>query len=98
MNPKSIQGLTGAQNSQPSGNTAKASSQGVAFRALLDGLEKEAMGLSQSSENLQDSKGLVSAVSQSERAIEQARALTDQLLESFRANQTRGENPQGPIK
>lgn len=92
MNPNSIQGLSGPQNSQPAGKGIDTNSNGAAFRALLDGLEKEAMGLSQSSENLQDSKGLADAVGQSERAIEQARAFTDQLLESFRANQTRGES------
>ncbi len=92
MNPNSIRGLSGPQNSQPAGKGQATSSNGVAFRALLDGLEKQAMGLSQSSDNLQDSKGLADAVDQSERAIEQARALTDQLLESFRANQTRGDS------
>ncbi|MCP5022420.1 MAG: hypothetical protein GY930_11670 [bacterium] len=92
MNPNSIQGLSGSQNSQLAGNRKGTSSNGIAFRALLDGLEKQAMGLSQSSDNLQDSKGLADAVGQSERAIEQARALTDQLLESFRANQTRGDS------
>lgn len=93
MEPNSIQPLFGANGTLSTENTAKAAkpeAQGMAFRALLDGLEKQAQGLSQSTESLQDSKGLVDAVGQSERVIEQARALTDQLLEAFRANQTRG--------
>ncbi|MFT5058767.1 MAG: hypothetical protein ACI87O_000535 [Planctomycetota bacterium] len=94
MEPNSIQPLFGANTNPSVGKSEKAESQGVAFRALLDGLEKEARGLSHSSESLQDSKGLANAVGQSERAIEQARALTDQLLEAFRADQTRAGNPQ----
>lgn len=89
MEPNSIQPLFGANGSTSIGKAEKPASQGAAFRALLDGLEAQARGLSQSSESLQDSKGLADAVGQSERAIEQARALTDQLLEAFRANQTR---------
>ena len=70
-------------NPDPSGG------QGPAFRALLDRLEAQAQGLADTSETIQDSAGLVDAVGQSERALEQARQLTDQLLEAFRANQTR---------
>lgn len=89
MEPNAIQPLMGANGLTSAAKPESAPSQGVAFRALLDGLEKEARGLSLTSENLEDSKGLADAVGQSERAIEQARALTDQLLEAFRANQTR---------
>ena len=92
MEPNSIQPLFGASQNTPASKTGATESQGMAFRALLDGLEREARGLSQSSESLQDSKGLADAVGQSERAIEQARVLTDQLLEAFRANQTRTGN------
>ncbi|MCA9002320.1 MAG: hypothetical protein KDB61_10365 [Planctomycetes bacterium] len=94
MEPKSIQQLFGAVDGSKTSKAQKPSGQGVAFRALLDGLEKEAAGLSESSESLQDSKGLANAVGQSERAIEQARALTDQLLEALRADQTRTGNIQ----
>ncbi len=92
MEPNSIQPLFGRNGSLQPGKAEKSEPQGAAFKALLDGLERQARGLSQSSESLEDSKGLADAVGQSERAIEQARVLTDQLLEAFRANQTRSGN------
>ncbi len=92
MEPNSIQPLFGRDGSLSAKKSQAAEPQGAAFKALLDGLEREARGLSQSSESLEDSKGLADAVGQSERAIEQARVLTDQLLEAFRANQNRSGN------
>ncbi|HPF12652.1 MAG TPA: hypothetical protein P5218_05160 [Planctomycetota bacterium] len=87
MQNQPIQGLSG--NLPAASTKTDQVGQGPAFRALLDRLEAQAQGLADTSETIQDSAGLVDAVGQSERALEQARQLTDQLLEAFRANQTR---------
>ncbi len=82
-----VQGAAGAPQQAKAAEDAVG--QGAAFRALLESLETQSKGLAQSSENLADASGLVDAVEQSQRALEQAKQLTDQLLEAFRANQQR---------
>ena len=73
--------------SGPAGEVSKAQSagQGAAFRSLLESLEGHSKGLAQKSEKLSDASGLVDAVGQSQTALEQARQLSDQLLEAYRA-------------
>ncbi len=85
-----IHGVSNVDTSQPGKASKPDNSQGgAAFKALLEGLEIQSKGLAQTSESLTDSAGLVDAVGQSQRALEQARQLTDQLLEAYRANQQR---------
>lgn len=88
MQNQPIHGLS--QEATPLSQTqAGASSDGVAFRALLARLETQSQGLAQSSESLQDSSELADAVGQSQQALQQAEALTQHLLEAIRAEQLR---------
>ena len=83
MQNQPINGIQKGSDGAP--GPVQKSGQGPAFRALLESLEGQSKGLAQSSEELSDASGLVDAVGQSQRALEQAKQLSDQLLEAFRA-------------
>ena len=97
MQNQPIQGLPGAQNADSIGSSKAPKAQpegsvrqtGAAFNALLARLESQSQGLAVSSESMQDSSELADAVGQSSKALEQAQALSEQLLEASRAAQLR---------
>jgi len=66
------------------GATSSSASDSVAFRALLERLEKEARALDDQVQRVDDPEGLAQAVDRAHASLQDALSLGDRLLEAFR--------------
>lgn len=93
IDPSSMQGAQGAGGVAPSGGattTSTAQVDGAAFRAILEKMEESARALDRTSDDLVDPRALGAAVASARATVEEALSLGGDLLEAFRAAQTRG--------
>jgi hypothetical protein len=66
---------------------------GIAFRALLEQLDRDARALEQHSTAIRDAEELAGAVDRAGTSLQDALSLGDRLLEAYRATLARSEGP-----
>ncbi|MBK7878628.1 MAG: hypothetical protein IPJ77_23465 [Planctomycetes bacterium] len=98
VDPKHVSNVTTA--SAPGAartNTPSNTTDGVAFRALLERLERDARALEQDSGRIQDQKDLAGAVDRAHASLQDALTLGDRLIEAYReALAQKGATPADP--
>ena len=67
---------------------------GPAFRALLDQLSEQTRQLKEEGDKLSAPAELASVVDRARASIDDALSLSDQLLEAYRAHQSREDEPE----
>lgn len=94
-NPSVLRSISGASANQKAKqhSDALAIETGPAFKALLDRLEGQAVGLRRESEQVQGPADLAGAVDNARASLSDALSLGGQLLEAYRAAQ---QQPRGP--
>jgi len=84
--PESIRGAGEAKR------TETTSSDGPAFRSLLEQLEERAAELRRHESEVADATRLAGALGDARASLEDALTLKDQLLEAYRASLSRGDS------
>ena len=74
------------------------SSEGVAFKALLEKLDEQARALEETSQKVDDAANLAGAVEGAKASLEDALSLGEELLESFRQSQHQAPPGEGEAK
>lgn len=73
--------------------SASPNSDNVAFRALLERLEREARALDDQVQQVDDPRRLAQAVDRAHASLQDALSLSDRLLEAFRQATTAADSP-----
>lgn len=84
VEPKNVTNLQNVGQVAARGATPTSSTDGIAFRALLERLERDARALEQDSGRIQDPKDLAGAVDRAHASLQDALTLGDRLIEAYR--------------
>ncbi len=84
VDPKNLTHVQAAGSSAPRAAAPTNTTDGVAFRALLERLERDARALEQDSSRIQDPKDLAGAVDRAHASLQDALTIGDRLIEAYR--------------
>lgn len=89
-NVNSISGVARVDGAKAGASAAPVAPDGVAFRALLERLERDAQALERDVARVDDPKALAGAVDKAHASLQDVLSLGDQLLEAYREAVARG--------
>ncbi len=84
VEPKQVTNVQSVGTTEPRTSAPSAGTDGVAFRALLERLERDARALEQDSSRIQDPKDLAGAVDRAHASLQDVLSIGDRLIEAYR--------------